>query len=53
MEQVDGGGEVEEGKEGMLSLPYEVKSKEMLSIVDGAGNGALTVFFEVEEGTWG
>lgn len=45
MEQADRGWEVE----GVWSLPYKVKGKEMLSIADGAGNGGLIVLFEVEE----
>ena len=35
-----------------MLLPYKVRSKEILSVVDGAGNGGLIVFFEVEEETW-
>lgn len=52
MEQADRGGEEEGGKEGVVLLPYKVRSKEILSVVDGAGNGGLIVFFEVEEETW-
>ena len=40
MEQSDRGGEEQGGKRGVVSLPYKVRSKEILSATDGAGSGA-------------
>lgn len=40
MEQADRGGEEQGGKRGVVSFPYKVRSKEILSATDGAGSGA-------------